>query len=171
MEFLILYRTYILRVPKLLNNVRIYLLSLKSFGISLMCSKQLMASTSELTIQEILGPFITIIKHFSVWFYWQFDYCFSMFDACEYSSTNDNVVLANSNVGKCFELETFSLPASKPFAWTMDYLLGDEIFPLKSWLLRPYPGKNMTEKQRLYIHKHSRVRRVIENAFGILTAR
>lgn len=51
------------------------------------------------------------------------------------------------------------------------FLLGDEIFPLKQWLMRPFPGKNATEEERVYNSRHSRARRRIENAFGILSAR
>ena len=38
----------------------------------LICSEQLMPSLSELKVQEILGPFIAIVKDFSVLLYWQF---------------------------------------------------------------------------------------------------
>ena len=47
------------------------------------------------------------------------------------------------------------------------YLLADEIFPLKSWLMRRFPGKNMTEEERVYSCRQSRGR-IIENTFGIL---
>ena len=51
------------------------------------------------------------------------------------------------------------------------HLLGDEIGPLKKILMRPYPGLNATEGERIYIYRHSRGHRVIENSFGILSAR
>ena len=50
------------------------------------------------------------------------------------------------------------------------FLLGDEIFPLKAWLLRPYPG-NLTDSQKVFNYRLSRSRRTIENTFGILASR
>ena len=51
------------------------------------------------------------------------------------------------------------------------FLLGDEVFPLKKWLMRPYLGLDADEEERVYNYRHSRGRRVIENAFGIVTSR
>ena len=44
--------------------------------------------------------------------------------------------------------------------------VGDEAFPLKTWLLRPYPGRELTDRRRIYNYRLSRARRTIENAFG-----
>lgn len=36
----------------------------------------------------------------------------------------------------------------------LPYLIaGDEAFGLKPWLKRPYPGKNMTERQRIFNYR------------------
>ena len=47
-------------------------------------------------------------------------------------------------------------------------MVGDEIFPLKNWLMRPYPGQQLQEDGAIYNYRHSLARQVIENAFGIL---
>ena len=79
-------------------------------------------------------------------------------------------------MGQNFELNRLGLPEPNHlqgcnFSPLPYYLLGDEIFPLKDWLIRPYPGKSMTEEHQIYNYRHSRARRVIENTFGILTTR
>ena len=50
------------------------------------------------------------------------------------------------------------------------YIVRDELFPLKTWLIRPYPGQ-LSEEERILHYRLSRTRRVIENTFGILAAR
>ena len=104
------------------------------------------------------------------------DYCFTLYDIGSYGSNNDSGVLANSMMGKMLEDNRLKVPTPEKldgckFEPLPYFLVGDEIFPLKPWLIRPYPGKNVTEEQRIYTYRHSRCRRVIENAFGILVAR
>ena len=73
-------------------------------------------------------------------------------------------------------------------------ILGDEAFPLKRYLMRPYsgkelvynyrlcrarrmvenvsyPGKNLDDAKRVYNYRLCWARRMVENVFGILTAR
>ena len=103
-------------------------------------------------------------------------YCFSLFDLGQYGSNNDSGILKNSQMGNMFEDDLLNVPPDsklhKDDTKTCPYfLLGDEIFPLKKWLMRPFPGKSATEEERIYNYRQSRARRVIENCFGILSAR
>ena len=50
------------------------------------------------------------------------------------------------------------------------FLLGDDILPLKKWLIKPYPGRNFSEEQKVYNHCLSCARRVTEKVFIILAA-
>ena len=104
------------------------------------------------------------------------NYVFTMFDVGGYGSNNDCGILINSRMGKLLENEELNLPSSKElkdckFNLLPYFLLGDEIFPLKSWLIRPYPGRDLPEAELIYNYHYSRARRTIENAFGILSAR
>lgn len=66
-----------------------------------------------------------------------------------------------------------------PRAWNLPgtdkempyFLLADEAFPLKHYIMRPYQGKNLSNTQKLFYYRPSRSRQVIENVFGIMVAR
>ena len=51
------------------------------------------------------------------------------------------------------------------------FLVGDDAFALKTWLMKPLPLRNMTDSQRVFNYRLSRARRVVENAFGITANR
>ena len=96
-----------------------------------------------------------------------------MVDVGQYGSNNDSVLL-NSEMGQRFEEDSLDIPPPEKVQGCQVeklpyYLVGDEIFPLKTWLMRPFPGER-SEDQRIYNYRLSRARRVIENTFGILVA-
>lgn len=102
-------------------------------------------------------------------------YCFTHIDIGGVGSTNDASILACSDICRMFEdcPTAFNIPShSLHGGKTLPYsLLGDDIFPLKPWLMKPYPGRNLQECQRIFNYRLSRARRCIENTFGILTAK
>ncbi|KAM0734073.1 Protein ALP1-like [Formica fusca] len=91
-------------------------------------------------------------------------------------SLNDASIWSNTEMSTTLENNTVSLPpelylqytnVAVPFA-----LVGDEGFPLKKYLMRPYARKNLIDnQQRIFNYRLSRARRIIENSFGILVAR
>ena len=100
-------------------------------------------------------------------------YCFSFVDIGAYGGTNDASILSSSALGKSFENNTLSIPEPCLHGdQTLSFvLLGDDIFPLKPWLIKPFPGKGLDEREKVYNYRLSRARRTIENAFGILSAK
>ena len=102
------------------------------------------------------------------------NYRFLFFDFEQYGSNNDSGVLLNSKMGEQLERNEFHIPAASPWKHIRSssyFLIGDEIFPLETYLMRPYLGSGLSEAEAVYNYRHSRARRIIEYSFGILFAR
>ena len=102
-------------------------------------------------------------------------YNFTLVDVGQYGSNNDCGVLAKSLMGQQLEDQSLDIPPPASLAGCKYdplpyFLVGDEAFPLKENMMRPYPGK-LNEPERVYNYRLSRARRVIENAFGLLRTR
>lgn len=99
------------------------------------------------------------------------NYKFIMVDVGAYGKNSDGGIFAHSAMGNRFEKKTLNVPSDTFLPGTEAYVIvGDEAFALKPYLLRPYPGKCLdTDDKRIYNYRLSRARRVVENAFGILT--
>ena len=93
------------------------------------------------------------------------NYCFTLFSLGHYGSNNDSEVLAKSKIGEMIGVRELDIPAPSTYI-TCDFdplsyfLVGDEIFPLKTWLMRPYPSK-LTKKQRIFYGCLSQARRTV----------
>ncbi|XDV34474.1 hypothetical protein PO909_004630, partial [Leuciscus waleckii] len=64
-----------------------------------------------------------------------------------------------------------SLPGAAHLGDVPFVMVGDAAFQLKPFLMRPYPGANLSYKKRIFNYRLSRARMVVENAFGILSSR
>lgn len=51
------------------------------------------------------------------------------------------------------------------------FIVGDDAFPLKHYLLKPFSKTELTTGQKVFNYRLSRARRIVENAFGILASR
>lgn len=86
---------------------------------------------------------------------------------------SDAGIFSRSDLAARLETNTLNIPGVKELPGTRDRLphviVGDEAFPLKLYLMRPYPGTQLDDQsKKVYCYRHSRARRVVENAFGIL---
>ncbi|XP_037800272.1 protein ALP1-like [Penaeus monodon] len=75
----------------------------------------------------------------------------------------------------CIEKQQLQIPQNDTLPYTnirVAYVIvDDDAFPLKCYLMKPYPGKNITNVQRVFNYRLSRARRISENAFGILASK
>ena len=137
-----------------------------------------MVSTSTSSVQKYQEYIITITKSFYsivLLAICDSNYCFTLFNLGQYGSNNDCGVLANSATGEMMENDRLGIPApSKLRSCNFDLLpyffVGDEIFPLRTWLMRPLQGK-LDDNKRIFNFRLSRARLTIENTFGVLAAR
>lgn len=88
---------------------------------------------------------------------------------------SDGGIWDQCKLKKSLEDGTLNLPPPKslsgrnmkiPFVIT-----GDDAFPLKNYLMKPYPQKGLTAEKRIFNYRLSRKRRISENGFGILANR
>lgn len=104
------------------------------------------------------------------------NYKFTLIDVGSPGRQSDGGVFRNSPI--CEQLEAGILPPpdflpnmSGPSEKLPSVIVGDEAFPLRNYLMRPYPGRDLDDEKKIYNYRLSRARRVIENAFGILASR
>ena len=102
---------------------------------------------------------------------------FIAIDVGSYGRNSDGGIFSNSNLGKSILTSTINFPEDSPLPKAphlgpMPYVVvGDEAFPLRANIMRPYPEKGCARDQHIFNYRLSRARRIVENAFGILAAR
>ena len=101
-------------------------------------------------------------------------YNFIAVDVGCYGKNSDGGILAHSNLGEVLQNGTFRLPPDEPLPGTSlsapYVIVGDEAFPLKAYLMEPFPGPQLTtDERRNFNHRLTIARRYVENAFGILS--
>lgn len=101
-------------------------------------------------------------------------YKFLIVDIGNYGRHSDSGIFENSVFYNNYIARREILPA-KPLPGSTEpvpqVLIGDEGFALKPYLMRPFPKNSVVndERKRRFNYRLCRARRVVENAFGILT--
>ena len=88
---------------------------------------------------------------------------------------SDGGVFKNCHLYKQIEEQKLNLPASSAIdgltAEMPYFFLGDSAFALGPNMMKPYPGINPKGSiKRIFNYRLSRARRVVENAFGVLSS-
>ncbi|XP_015374372.1 PREDICTED: uncharacterized protein LOC107169215 [Diuraphis noxia] len=84
-----------------------------------------------------------------------------------YGKSSDGGIFSSSKMGKAFEKNKFNVPDGRVLPGTNEVLpyaiIGDEAFPLKSYILRPYPGIQIhrDETKKIFNERLSRARKVV----------
>lgn len=103
------------------------------------------------------------------------DYKFLYVDVGATGCSSDGGIFSATALREALEHNTLRMPTPEPLPGGETpipyYIIGDDAFPLKQWLMKPFPQRNMTRPQRIYNYRLSRARRVVENAFGIMSSR
>ena len=81
---------------------------------------------------------------------------------------SDGGIWGTSSIAKLLD-EPQKIPGSDRVARFV--LLGDDAFCLKTYLMKPFPQRDLTYEKRVYNYHHCRARRISENLLGIISNR
>lgn len=103
------------------------------------------------------------------------DYKFLWADVGCPGSDSDCGIFNRSQLQPSLAHNTIGFPDPEPIpnddSDTGFFFIGDDAFPLRPYLLKPYSERYLNIEERVCNYRISRARRVVENAFGIMAMR
>ncbi|CAB4011556.1 Hypothetical predicted protein [Paramuricea clavata] len=103
------------------------------------------------------------------------DYQFTLVDVGDAGRQSDGGVYSNSKLGFAIDNQLLGFPSSEKLPSSEikvpSVFVPDDAFPLKSNIMKPYPGKQGDVTKSIFNYRLSRACRIIENTFGIATSR
>ncbi len=100
------------------------------------------------------------------------NYKFIFLDIGREGSAGDTQIFNHCDLKQYIENDQLHWPGPEPM--TNDtvpmpyFLVGDDAFALKEWLMKPYSRRGLDLEERTFNYRLSRARRVVENSFGLL---
>lgn len=88
---------------------------------------------------------------------------------------SDAGVFSQCRLAEALERNELGLPAPSCIPGsnivTPYMVVADDAFPLRHNIMKPFPRRNLSKMERIFNYRLSRTRRVVENAFGIMSAK
>jgi hypothetical protein len=80
-----------------------------------------------------------------------------------------------TGLSKQLDNGALNIPGAKalpePIKRILVFIVADDAFAMKPYIMKPYAFRHMHGSQRIYNYRLSRARRIIENVFGLVSAR
>ncbi len=104
------------------------------------------------------------------------DYKFIWADVRSNGAASDTqIFLADSKLKEAIENDVISFPPADQLPnddrETPYFIIGDDAFSLRTWMMKPYGRCGLPVPERIFNYWLFRARRIVENAFGILSNR
>ncbi|XP_068247702.1 putative nuclease HARBI1 [Palaemon carinicauda] len=102
-------------------------------------------------------------------------YKFLCMDVRAEGGASDGGTWSNSSLHDAVEDNRAGVPQPEPLPnedHPVPYhFVVDDAFALRTWMMKPFSHRSQVLRERIYSYRLSRARRVVENAFGILSQR
>ena len=98
------------------------------------------------------------------------DYKFTYIDTGSNGRIRDGGVYRNATLSSALENNSLNIRKERKvddFTKLPYVKVGDDAFPMKPFLIKPYPERNLSIEQRIFGYRQSKAGRVVENGFGI----
>ena len=103
------------------------------------------------------------------------DYKFLWVDAGTNGSVSDAQLFNDCELRETIEDGSIGFPAAdrlpQDYKDMPYFIIGDNAFPLRTWLMKPFSRRNLDDEERIFNYRVSRDRRIVENSLGILANR
>lgn len=103
------------------------------------------------------------------------NYTFMWADVGAPGSCSDGGVFNRGSLKRRLADNTLGLPPPEPIPGDDKnipyFIIGDDAFPMATYLMKPFPLRLLTPPQRIFNYRLSRGRNTVENSFGILANR